>query len=76
MGSLLIAPELVRPSTQELRINGRSVAAGKAVQFTVMGQLASESPYELWILVVTRSSPPQTLERAIRFTTEALPVSP
>ncbi len=57
---LLIENVAVNAAT--LKINGRSVAAGKAVQFSASGFLAARASYKLKIIVETDASPkPQTL---------------
>jgi hypothetical protein len=53
-----------------LRINGRTVELGKAVQFHASGQLASTGSYTLVITITTDATPAQTKIRSIRFCVE------
>ena len=48
-------------------INGRSVSAGKAVQFLVSGQLAATERYSLHVTAITDSTPQRTIKRGVRF---------
>ena len=57
-------------STTSLTINGKSVAAGKAVQFKVSGQAVANSPYTVKITVSTDSTPAQTKVKFVKFTCE------
>ncbi len=57
-------------NTGALTINSRSVAVGLAVQFKVVGQVVSGSPYKIKITVSTDSSPAQTKVKWIRFVVE------
>jgi hypothetical protein len=52
-------------NTGILTIDGRTVAIGNAVQFSVSGQLASHSPYTLKITVSTSAG--RTKNRYVRF---------
>lgn len=61
---LTITSETV--STATLTINGTSVAAGEAVQFTVSGMKTTSSPYTLKVTVSTDAG--QTLVRYFAFT--------
>lgn len=54
-------------STSALTINDQSVAAGKAVQFTVRGQLVANTPYTIKITVTTDGSPNQTKIGFVKF---------
>ena len=63
---LTITSEAV--STEALTINGISVAAGEAVQFTFSGMTTANSPYTLKVTVSTDGS--QTLVRYFVFTCE------
>ena len=65
---LTISNEAV--NTSALTINDRSVAIGKAVQFSVSGQTTANSPYTLKITVSTDSSPAQTKVKYITFVAE------
>lgn len=54
-------------STTALTIDGETVAIGEAVQFTVAGQLAANSPYTVAITCGTTSTPAQTLKGYVTF---------
>ncbi len=56
-------------STTDLVIDHEIVAAGKAVQFSVSGMLASGSPYTINIIATSDSSPAQVLPVELEFTT-------
>ncbi len=55
-------------NTAALTINGASVAIGQAVQFKVVGQKVSGSPYTIKITVGTTATPAQTFIRYVKFT--------
>lgn len=56
-------------STEELIINGRAVAAGKAVQCLISGQQI-DITYTVKIVVATDSSPAQTKVKFFKFKVE------
>lgn len=55
-------------STSALVINGKTVAAGKAVQFTVSGFLVANSPYTIKITVNTDATPTPVKIGRVKFT--------
>jgi len=57
----------VAATTGSREINGKTVAAGKAVTFTVSGG-ADQTGYSLTVTVVTDSTPAQTLVRVLSLT--------
>jgi hypothetical protein len=65
-----LAMSNVAVNVAALKINGRPVEPGKAVQFRVAGQVAAHSPYTLRITVTTDGSPSQTKIRYIQFQVE------
>jgi len=58
-------------STVALTINGATVAIRMAVQFTVVGQAAANSPYTIKITVGTDATPAQTKVKYVTFAVEA-----
>lgn len=58
----------VAVNTATLTILGRSVVAGKAVQFSVSGQLQANSPYTVRVTTATDASPARTFVRDAGFT--------
>ena len=58
-------------STAALTINDVSVAIGKAIQCSVSGQLAANSPYTIEFAVSTDATPPQNLLPVLEFKAEA-----
>jgi len=62
---LTISNKAVNTST--LIINSKTVIAGKAVQFSVSGQLEASSPYVIKITVGTDSTPAQTKVKYVKF---------
>lgn len=62
----------VSVSSSALTINGKTVAAGEAVQFKVSGQLTANSPYTLKITVGTDSTPAQTKVKYVKFKCEGV----
>lgn len=57
-------------STEALRINGKNVGTGRAIQFRVQGQLTASKLYTLKITATTSASPPQTKVKYIKFLVE------
>lgn len=58
-------------NTAALVINTRDVIIGKAVQFTVSGQLVANSPYRCKITFTTDASSPRTKSKYAEFLVEA-----
>jgi hypothetical protein len=54
-------------STAALTIDGETVAAGEAVQFSVSGQLAATGSYTIAITCGTTSTPAQTVKGFVTF---------
>ena len=49
-------------NTAELTINGKTVAIGQAVQFSVSGHLVANSPYTILVTASTDATPAQTFK--------------
>jgi len=65
---LTVANESV--SVAVLKIRGRNVPAGRALQFKASGQIVAHSPYTIKIVCGTDCAPAQTLVRYVAFKVE------